>query len=109
LEAVIFQVKYEEASQVANDAVGSFRTVASFCAEEKVMSLYSEKSTAPLKSGIHQGIITGIGFGFSNFLLHSAYAISFWVGARMVEDGETTSRKVFRVRADYLVGSIAVA
>ncbi|KAH9291620.1 hypothetical protein KI387_043189 [Taxus chinensis] len=27
---------YEEASQVANDAVGSIRTVASFCAEDKV-------------------------------------------------------------------------
>ncbi|KAF7837631.1 ABC transporter B family member 11-like [Senna tora] len=28
---------YEEASQVANDAVGSIRTVASFCAEEKLL------------------------------------------------------------------------
>ncbi|KAJ6390793.1 hypothetical protein OIU77_024913 [Salix suchowensis] len=28
---------YEEASQVANDAVGSIRTVASFCAEEKLV------------------------------------------------------------------------
>lgn len=28
---------YEEASQVANDAVSSIRTVASFCAEQKVM------------------------------------------------------------------------
>uniref|UniRef100_A0A2N9G6V4 Uncharacterized protein n=1 Tax=Fagus sylvatica TaxID=28930 RepID=A0A2N9G6V4_FAGSY len=29
------KMMYEEASQVANDAVGSIRTVASFCAEEK--------------------------------------------------------------------------
>ncbi|KAK1557873.1 hypothetical protein Q3G72_033533 [Acer saccharum] len=29
------KVMYEEASQVANDAVGSIRTVASFCAEQK--------------------------------------------------------------------------
>ncbi|KAE8008382.1 hypothetical protein FH972_004901 [Carpinus fangiana] len=31
------KMKYEEASQVANDAVGSIRTVSSFCAEEKVV------------------------------------------------------------------------
>ncbi|KAK6932272.1 ABC transporter-like, ATP-binding domain [Dillenia turbinata] len=30
---------YEEASQVANNAIGSSRTVASFCAEQKVMDL----------------------------------------------------------------------
>ncbi|KAJ1418721.1 P-loop containing nucleoside triphosphate hydrolase [Sesbania bispinosa] len=61
---------YEEASQVANDAVGSIRTVASFCAEEKVMELYQEKF----------------------------YACSFYAGARLVEDGKTTMTDVFRVR-----------
>jgi ATP-binding cassette subfamily B (MDR/TAP) protein 1 len=96
---VIFQVMYEKASQVAKDAVGSIRTVASFSAEEKVMSLYSEKCSTPLKTGIRQGIISGISFGFSNFVLFSVYAISFWVGARMVKNGETTFSKVFRVRA----------
>ena len=33
------QLMYEEASQVANDAVGSIRTVSSFFAEKKVMDL----------------------------------------------------------------------
>ncbi|CAN0824531.1 ABC transporter B family member 11 [Linum grandiflorum] len=33
------KAKYEEASQVANDVVGSIRTIASFDAEEKVMQL----------------------------------------------------------------------
>eukprot|EP01018_Ginkgo_biloba_P014563 Gb_11202 [translate_table: standard] len=87
---------YEEASQVANDAVGSIRTVASFCAEEKVMSLYSKKCGAPLQSGIRQGVISGFGLGFSNFVFFSVFALSFWVGAHMVEDGKTTFGKVFR-------------
>ncbi|KAL0363526.1 UNVERIFIED_CONTAM: ABC transporter B family member 9, partial [Sesamum calycinum] len=37
------KVMYEEASQVANDAVGSIRTVASFSAEDKVMKMYEAK------------------------------------------------------------------
>ncbi|CAK9325689.1 unnamed protein product [Citrullus colocynthis] len=88
---------YEEASQVANDAVGGIRTVASFCAEDKVMDMYKSKCEAPLKSGIRQGLISGIGFGVSFFLLFNVYALTFYVGARLVDDGRTTFAEVFRV------------
>ncbi|XP_027333508.1 ABC transporter B family member 11-like [Abrus precatorius] len=88
---------YEEASQVANDAVGSIRTVASFCAEEKVMELYQEKCEGPIKTGIRRGIISGIGFGSSFFVLYAVYACSFYAGARLVEDGKSTFSDVFRV------------
>ncbi|KAH0696913.1 hypothetical protein KY289_014395 [Solanum tuberosum] len=47
---------YEEASQIANDAVGSIRTVASFCAEEKVMDMYQKKCEGPMKQGVKIGI-----------------------------------------------------
>jgi len=103
------KVMYEEASQVANDAVGSIRTVASFSAEDKVMSLYNEKCSTPLKSGVRQGIISGLGLGIANFLLFSVYAISFWVGARMVEHGETTFGKVFRVFFALTMAAIGVS
>ena len=88
---------YEEASQVANDAVGSIRTVASFCAEENVMELYKRKCEGPMKTGIRQGLISGIGFGLSFFLMYSVYATSFYAGARLVEAGKTTFSDVFRV------------
>lgn len=88
---------YEEASQVANDAVGSIRTVASFSAEEKVTELYKRKCNGPTVTGIRQGLISGIGFGLSFFLLYSVYALSFYAGARLVEDGKTSFPKVFRV------------
>lgn len=88
---------YEEASQVATDAVGSIRTVASFCAEEKMMQLYSKKCEGPMKNGIRQGLISGTGFGVSFFLLFSVYGTSFYAGARLVEDGKATFTDVFRV------------
>ena len=88
---------YEEASQVANDAVGSIRTVASFCAEENVMELYKRKCEGPMKTGIRQGLISGIGFGLSFFLMFSVYATSFYAGARLVEAGKTTFSDVFQV------------
>lgn len=88
---------YEEASQVANDAVGGIRTVASFCAEEKVMQLYKKKCEGPMKTGIRQGLVSGTGFGLSFFLLFSVYATSFYAGARLVDAGKTTFADVFKV------------
>ncbi|TQD70681.1 hypothetical protein C1H46_043776 [Malus baccata] len=61
-EGAYSQRMYEEASQVANDAVGSIRTIASFCAEEKVVELYQRKCEGLIKTGIRQGLISGIGF-----------------------------------------------
>ncbi|WCJ22614.1 ABC transporter B family member 11 [Euphorbia peplus] len=91
------KMMYEEASQVANDAVGSIRTVASFCAEEKVMDLYKKKCEGPMQSGIRQGLVSGIGFGVSFFLLFSVYAASFYAGAQLVKHGRANFSDVFQV------------
>jgi ATP-binding cassette subfamily B (MDR/TAP) protein 1 len=91
------KAKYEEASQVANDAVGSIRTVASFCAEEKVMEMYKKRCEDTIKSGIKQGLISGVGFGISFFVLYSVYASCFYVGARLVKAGRTNFNDVFQV------------
>lgn len=91
------KVMYEEASQVANDAVGSIRTVASFCAEEKVMDMYKRKCQGPMTNGIRQGVISGVGFGLSFSLLFLVYATSFYAGARLVQAGKITFSDVFRV------------
>ena len=88
---------YEEASQIAKDAVGSIRTVASFCAEEKVIQLYKKKCESPVKAGIRQGLISGIGFGFSLCLIFCVYATSFYAGARFLKAGKASVLDVFRV------------
>ncbi|KAJ6710158.1 ATP-DEPENDENT PERMEASE MDL1 MITOCHONDRIAL [Salix koriyanagi] len=100
---------YEEASQVANDAVGSIRTVASFCAEEKVMQLYRKKCEGPMATGIRQGLISGTGFGVSFFLLFSVYATCFYVGAQLVQHGKTTFADVFQVFFALTMAAIGIS
>ncbi|KAL5538774.1 hypothetical protein UlMin_043914 [Ulmus minor] len=100
---------YEDASKVANDAVGSIRTVASFCAEEKVMELYQKKCEAPIKAGIRQGLISGVGYGLSFLFLFNVYACSFYAGARLVADGKTKFDKVFRVFFALTMAAIGVS
>ncbi|KAM5568508.1 ABC transporter B family member 11-like [Rosa sericea] len=100
---------YEDASQIANDAVGSIRTLASFCAEEKVIELYQRKCEGPIKNGIRQGIVTGIGFGLSFFLQFSVFALSFYTGGLLVSAGKTTFSAVFRVFFALTMTSIGLA
>jgi ATP-binding cassette, subfamily B (MDR/TAP), member 1 len=90
---------YEEASQVANDAVSSIRTVASFCAESKVMDMYSKKCLGPAKQGVRLGLVSGIGFGCSFLALYCTNAFIFYIGSVLVQHGKATFTEVFRVRS----------
>lgn len=85
------------ASQVANDAVGSIRTVASFSVEEKVVELYKRKCDGPMRLGIRQGVISGIGFGISQLFLYSAYAAILYFGALLIREEKSTFAEVYRV------------
>lgn len=91
-------MRYEEASQVATDAVGGIRTVASFPAENKVMDAYEKKCESPTRQGIKEGVVGGLGFGFSFLALYLTYALCFYVGAKFVQQGTATFSEVFTVR-----------
>ncbi|XP_017412102.1 ABC transporter B family member 21 isoform X2 [Vigna angularis] len=100
---------YEEASQVANDAVGNIRTVASFCAEEKVMELYQKKCLGPIQTSIKLALISGAGFGLSIFFLYAFNACGFYVGARLIENGKASFSDVFRVFYVIIMAAIAMS
>ncbi|KAJ8510289.1 hypothetical protein OPV22_000723 [Ensete ventricosum] len=100
---------YEQASQVASDAISSIRTVASFSAEKRMMDAYRSKCEAPMKQGIRQGLASGLGFGFSFMTLYFTYALCFYVGARFVKDGTATFTEVFRVFFALTMASLSVS
>ncbi|KAH7521540.1 ABC transporter B family member 9 isoform X2 [Ziziphus jujuba] len=103
------KVMYEEASQVANDAVGSIRTVASFCAEEKVMEMYKKKCEAPMSQGVRLGLISGAGFGFSFFALFCINAFIFYIGAVLEKNGKATFGEVFKVFFALTISAMGVS
>lgn len=91
---------------MANDAVGGIRTVASFCAEKKVMDLYKEKCDGPTKHGVRLGLISGAGFGFSFFALYCTNAFCFYIGSILVKHGQATFGEVFKVQSEWFVSFI---
>ncbi|XP_024374420.1 ABC transporter B family member 11 [Physcomitrium patens] len=103
------KVAYEDASRIANDAISSIRTVSSFCAEQKTVALYEKKCEKPLKSGIRLGFISGTGLGFSNFVIFASYALAFWFGAKLVDQGKTKFANVFKVFFAIAMSAIGVS
>ncbi|XP_057764047.1 ABC transporter B family member 9-like isoform X2 [Salvia miltiorrhiza] len=91
------KVMYEEASQIANDAVSSIRTVASFSSEDKVMKMYEEKCEAPLNEGIKLGCFSGMGFGVGSLALYCAQAFCFYMGSILIEKNKASFGEVFKV------------
>ena len=94
---------YEDASQVVAEAIGSIRTVASFCAEKRIITVYNQKCQASMKQGIRSGMVGGLGFSFSNLMVYLAYALCFYVGAQFVHDGKSNFQDVFRVRYTHMI------
>ncbi|KAL3616958.1 ATP-binding cassette sub- B member 9 [Castilleja foliolosa] len=91
------KIMYEEASQVASDAVSSVRTVASFSAEDKIMKTYEQKCVGPVKSGVRLGIVTGLTFGAGTFVLYCSQAFCFYIGAVLIQHGKASFGDVFKV------------
>ncbi|PNT70777.1 hypothetical protein BRADI_2g17710v3 [Brachypodium distachyon] len=87
---------YEEASQVATEAVSNIRTVSSFCAEKRVMTKYIKKCRASKNQGIRTGIVGGLGFGFSYMVLYSTCALCYYVGAKFVSQGNSNFGNVYK-------------
>ncbi|KAK6162935.1 hypothetical protein DH2020_002776 [Rehmannia glutinosa] len=103
------KLMYGEASQVANDAVSNIRTVASFCAQERIIEMYKKKSEGPATNGTKQGLISGVGLGTSVCLLYSVYATIFYAGAQLVQDGKITMSDVFRVFYAVIMVALAIS
>ncbi|KAK1378506.1 ABC transporter B family member 9 [Heracleum sosnowskyi] len=88
---------YEQASQVANDAVGSIRTVASFSAEEKLMDVYHKKCEFPVKSGIKLGIVSGVTLGMASSAIFLVNSFIFYIGSVLEMHGKVTFAEIFKV------------
>ncbi|KAH6790260.1 P-glycoprotein 9 [Perilla frutescens var. frutescens] len=103
------KVLFEEASQVANDAIRGIRTVVSFSAENKIMQMYLMKCKAPKQQVVWNGIVGGVSLGFANFVLFSIYALSFYIGAVLTNQGHAKFSEVFKVFFALQVSSLGIA
>ncbi len=88
---------YENANRVANEAIAHIRTVASFTGEAQLLERFHHLMDGVQAVGMKGGVVAGLGFAFSNFILFAAYALSFWYGAQLIRDGTMSFNQVLKV------------
>ena len=91
-----FEKSSNEASALVMESAINIRTVASFCSEEVLIRNFNEKIDMSMNASMRKGVISGFGFGLSQFFLFAFFAIMFYVAA-VLQDREGLSLKNFFV------------
>ncbi|KAG6555321.1 hypothetical protein Mapa_003364 [Marchantia paleacea] len=100
---------YARASMVAGEAVGNIRTVAAFCAEEKVLELFQYELAQPAKKSVLRGQIAGFGYGFSQFTMYSSYGLAFWYASKLVASREANFGDIMKTFMVLVITAFGVA
>jgi ATP-binding cassette subfamily B (MDR/TAP) protein 1 len=98
----------QKAGQVASESITHIRTVASFTGEQALLDKFSGTLSKNRASGISSAHIAGIGYGFSQFVMFGAYALSFWYGMILVKQGEMSFASVMKVFMAILMAAFAI-
>ncbi|KAF4735539.1 (ABC) transporter, partial [Perkinsus olseni] len=83
------QTQYAAAGAVAEEVLGSVKTVASFGGEKRSMAKYALVVKDALTSGIRGGIFRGLSIGFTMAVIFWTYALTFWYGGTLIRDSVT--------------------
>ena len=86
---------HEESAQLACEAAGAIRTVASLTCEDDCLELYSKTLEKPLRELSRTTLWSNLLFSLSRSLAFFIIALTSWYGSRLVSFGEFTSKELF--------------
>ncbi|GMF37045.1 unnamed protein product [Phytophthora lilii] len=89
----------------ASEALSNIRTVASLGLEKTLTSKFSDLLDEPLVRGRREAHINGFALGFGSFVLFAAYALAFWYGGKLVDDGDITFKELTRTLMAIMMAS----
>ncbi|KAF4556670.1 Sophorolipid transporter-like protein [Elsinoe fawcettii] len=108
VEARVVQI-HSRAATVAQDALGSIKTIQAFGAQSKVVRWYDDLLQAAHKEGSKKSLIYGVLFSCQTFVVMAGTALAFWQGFRMYQSGEIQDvGTVFTVVLSVTLGATSV-
>ncbi|KAG3124017.1 ABC transporter B family member 2, partial [Phytophthora cactorum] len=106
--AVHSQQMYAEAGAVAEETLGSIRTVSSLNAEKRAIDKYNERALAAEETNIQVGKLSSIAFGFFMCCVWLMYAVGLWYGGSKVARDKTSPSDVFQAFFGVLLGTLSL-
>ena len=86
---------HAESAQLACEAAGSIRTVASLTREDDCLALYSKSLEGPLNQSNKSAVWANLLYAFSQAQVFGVIALVFWYGAILVSRLEATTMQFF--------------
>ncbi|XP_057968888.1 putative ABC transporter B family member 8 isoform X2 [Malania oleifera] len=83
-------------TQIAVEAVYNHRIVTSFGSIGKVLQIFSEAQEEPRKEARKKSWLAGMGMGSAQCLTFMSWALDFWYGGKLVEEGQISAGDVFK-------------
>ncbi|PHT35053.1 ABC transporter B family member 21 [Capsicum baccatum] len=107
-EALQSQKAYSKGANVVEQTIGSIRTVASFTGEKQAIEDYKKSLQKAYRSGVHEGLASGLGLGSAYFILFCNYALAFWYGGKMILEKDYTGGSVLSITLALLNASLSI-
>ena len=79
---------YAKAGAIAEEALGSIRTVAAFGGEKKEVENYASELKTAKKNGIVRSILTTSSMGLVFAVMYSVQGLGLWYGVKIIKDEE---------------------
>ncbi|XP_065886381.1 ATP-dependent translocase ABCB1-like isoform X2 [Dysidea avara] len=98
------QTQYATAGAIAEEVIGSIKTVIVFGGQEKEVGRYGQLLKGAQRSGVWKGIISGIGFGLTFFVLFAILGLTYWFCGYLITYEDATTGDVLAVLFSILVG-----
>ena len=89
------QAAHEQSAQIACEAVGAVRTVASLTREKDCCGIYSRSLEEPLRRSNRVAFWTNIFYALSQGMVFFIIALVFWFGTQRVSRGEFSTTAFF--------------
>ena len=86
---------HEESAQMACEAAGAIRTVASLTRENDCLKTYSSSLELPLKHSMHAAVWANLLYSFSQAAMFFVISLIFWFGSRLVANQEFSTFQFF--------------
>ncbi|KZW01505.1 multidrug resistance protein 1 [Exidia glandulosa HHB12029] len=97
---------HEQSAQLACEAAGAIRTVASLVREDDCCDLYSQSLEVPLQQSNRATLRSTALFALTQSLSFWVISLIFWYGSRLVASGEYKTQNFFIVLMSVTFGSI---
>lgn len=82
----IAQAAYGNAGALASEVLSAIKTISSLGVEKREIEKYSERVKEATRGGTKSSFIQGTGYGLSQLILNTSYAIALWYGGKLVVD-----------------------